>query len=350
VCLHDARDEVRRQRWLTAGMTMDTQDCPAHIFRFSTDDLPARERLPYFREEFGRSICKVDVVPLSDEPFHANLNVTQLPDCSLTQINTSLIRFQRTSSLLAADSNDNIHLSISVGGPTKINLLKRDILLPAGGALLGSTNQIGHADQSHHFTIGMSPRRLKALVPGVEDRIAEHIPQETPALRLITGHLQNWQHGEIAITPQMQQTFSDHLYDLIALLFNVKGDAAELAQKRGLRAARLAQIEREISRRALDPDFSLDALARCLGITPRRVQMLLAEQHDASFIKKLTAERLARARHLLGSPAQRHLTITEIAYQCGFSSTEHFYRTFRAHFRMTPGEARARAAVDGLVR
>jgi hypothetical protein len=31
------------------------------------------------------------------------------------------------------------------------------------------------------------------------------------------GHIHNWQHGRLATMPQLQQTFFDRLYDLIAL-------------------------------------------------------------------------------------------------------------------------------------
>jgi hypothetical protein len=35
--------------------------------RFSTDDLPEREQLPRWREEFGRGLVRVDIEPLSSE-------------------------------------------------------------------------------------------------------------------------------------------------------------------------------------------------------------------------------------------------------------------------------------------
>jgi hypothetical protein len=39
--------------------------------RFSTHELPERERVPMWREEFGRSMVHVEMEPLSDAPFHA---------------------------------------------------------------------------------------------------------------------------------------------------------------------------------------------------------------------------------------------------------------------------------------
>jgi hypothetical protein len=40
--------------------------------RFSTGDVPERERLPRWREEFGRRFLRMDIEPLDSHlPFHA---------------------------------------------------------------------------------------------------------------------------------------------------------------------------------------------------------------------------------------------------------------------------------------
>jgi AraC-like DNA-binding protein len=249
---------------------------------------------------------------------------------------------------LSAHNRDEIHLSVALKDLTRIKQRGREIMLSRSDATLGVPGEVGQGDVSRQFTIGIPTPRLKAMLPGIEDRIAECIPGQTPALRLLMGHVQNWQHGELATTPQMQQTFSDHLYDLIALLFNAKGDVAEQAAQRGLRATRLAQVEQAIRAHALDPDFSRFALARHLGLSASYVEKLLAAQ-DTSFVKKVTTERLTHAHNLLRSPAHRRTSIADIAYQCGFANTEHFYRTFRAHFGATPGEVREGAGVERVL-
>jgi AraC-like DNA-binding protein len=308
--------------------------------RFSTDALPQKDRLAYFRESFARGICKIDYTPLTDEPFRARFDMAFFPECSLTRVDMSRTHSLRTLALLA-DGCDDIHLVMSLDGTARASQIGREALLSNGDALLMSASEAGHGEGSRQLTIGMSRRRLKALLPHIEDRLLERIPRDTPFLRLLMGLIHSWQHGELAGTLKMQQTFSDHLYDLIALLFGARGEAAEQAQQRGLSAAHLTQIEREIHRHALDPAFSLPMLAQCLGVPVSHVQKLLAGQ-GTSFTRQLTHERLHLARHLLRSPAHTHLPIVDIAYQCGFNTLEHFHRTFRAHFGAMAGEVRER--------
>jgi AraC-like DNA-binding protein len=125
----------------------------------------------------------------------------------------------------------------------------------------------------------------------------------------------------------------------MALMFGAKGDAAEQAAQGGARAARLAQIQHEIQRGALDPDFSLPALARRIGVSARYVQQLL-EQGNSSFVREILERRLTLAHEMLRSPRHRHQSIAEIAQACGFGTDTHFYRQFRRRFGVTPGEAR----------
>jgi AraC-like DNA-binding protein len=211
--------------------------------------------------------------------------------------------------------------------------------MSAGDAVLGIACEPGFTDVSKYGGVTMPLRRLKAIVPNIEDRLTERIPQDNPALGLLTDYLNLWRYGERAATPEMQQTLSNHIYDLMALMFGAKGDAAEQAAQGGARAARLAQIRREIQNNALNPYFSLPALALRIGVTPRYVQQLLA-QDNSSFVREMIERRMNLAHAMLRSPRHRHQSIAEIAQACGFGTDTHFYRQFRRRFGVTPGEAR----------
>ena len=53
--------------------------CDFNPVRFSTWDLPERERLSRWREEFGRGIVSVDVEPVAaDRPFYAEATLQAL--------------------------------------------------------------------------------------------------------------------------------------------------------------------------------------------------------------------------------------------------------------------------------
>jgi AraC-like DNA-binding protein len=185
----------------------------------------------------------------------------------------------------------------------------------------------------------------KDRLPNAEDRLARRIAPDTPAVGLLKIYAEAWQQGELADTPHMQQVFANHMRDLFALACAAAGDAAQMAVRGGARAARMMAIQREIDRSFGNPDFSLPALAQRIGVTPRYVQILL-EEANSSFVKEVTDRRLKRAEELLQSPRHRHLSVIDIAYECGFSTMAHFHRLFRRRYGTTPGNKRCSGALS----
>ena len=90
-----------------------------------------------------------------------------------------------------------------------------------------------------------------------------------------------------------------------------------------------------------DPTLSAPKLAGALEISERQLSRLFAETLS-TFPKYLTERRLSRAAALLATPAR--LAISDIAAQCGFSSSAYFSRVFRDRFDVSPQQFRARRA------
>ena len=96
--------------------------CDFNPVRFSTWDLPERERLSRWREEFGRGIVSVDVEPVaSDRPFYAEATLQALPGVRTALCAGSLARLNRTRAL-AADGDDSVGLVVSLA---KANIFQR---------------------------------------------------------------------------------------------------------------------------------------------------------------------------------------------------------------------------------
>jgi AraC-like DNA-binding protein len=310
--------------------------------RFSTADLPEKDRLPFWREVFGRSVLKIDIEPLTDAPFVAAVVLTSLPDLNFAYGSAPGSNQYRTRVRLA-DGNDALCFPILLGGTSVVRQFGRETALSQGETSLMSCSDIGslvNPGEARYLSFAIPRHLLKWKVPNIEDRCGELIPRANPALRLLTNYVEGWQHGELATTPELCRTFSGHVNDLIALMFGARGEVAAMAAQGGGRAARLALIRREIDNGFAAPDFSLATLVRRVGTSPRSVQRLLAEQ-DSSFIDEVNNRRLQQAFYLLQSPRCKHLSIIDIACECGFVTTAHFHRRFRRRYDATPGDVRA---------
>jgi AraC-like DNA-binding protein len=92
-----------------------------------------------------------------------------------------------------------------------------------------------------------------------------------------------------------------------------------------------------IRRHLADPTLRTSTLARALGISSRSVQGVF-ERLTTTASAFILEARLQRAVERL--TADRYASITELAFECGFSDSGYFSRCFREHFGLSPRDYR----------
>ena len=109
----------------------------------------------------------------------------------------------------------------------------------------------------------------------------------------------------------------------------------------GVRNPRLATVVARMQANLEDP-LSPARLAAEAGMSPRQLERLFSRYLGQTPKRYYMEIRLERARNLL---MQTEMSVIEIALACGFSSTAHFSKCYRAAFGTTP--YRQRATRDG---
>jgi len=101
-------------------------------------------------------------------------------------------------------------------------------------------------------------------------------------------------------------------------------------------------VSDHIDRSFRHPRLGAAQVAAAHGISPRYVHKLF-EQHGAgrTLTEYVIDRRLAWAARRLAEPEMWPATITDIAYDAGFSDLSHFYRAFRQRYGAAPGKFRA---------
>lgn len=105
---------------------------------------------------------------------------------------------------------------------------------------------------------------------------------------------------------------------------------------------RRAQIKKFIEENYAKAGLSTEDIANHLEITPRYVQIALASE-GLTPSEYLKACRMQAARRLLSSTALADRSITEIAFECGFTTSAHFSTEFRKCFGTSPSNFRRTA-------
>ena len=110
------------------------------------------------------------------------------------------------------------------------------------------------------------------------------------------------------------------------------GQRLSLQSRHGMRNPRVIEAIRIIGANLNDPLSSAE-VAAAIGITTRQLERLFGKYLKTSPKRYMMDARLQRAWALL---SQTEDTIAQIAMACGFNSTSHFTKVYRAHFGHAP--------------
>jgi AraC-like DNA-binding protein len=311
--------------------------------RISTDAFPEARRLQMWREVYGRGITNVDIEPIGDVPFHADVTFHQLPGISIAAGSRSPAHY-RASRDHAARGKDFMVISVLRSGHASATQFGKELI---SGVRSASVIAPHDASTSTMLTKGSFVTLLLPLpaiarrAPHYTQAFGRPIPSSNAALSLLNRYVDVV--TEIAVTdPAVAHSAAEHMLDLAALALGAQGDYAEIARRRGGTAARLSAIKSDILLALGDSELSSEAIALRHGISPRYVRKLF-EQDGSSFSAFVLVERLAKAHRMLADQHLGHLSIGQIAHDSGFSDVSYFNRSFRRQFGSRPSDVREAA-------
>jgi AraC-like DNA-binding protein len=311
---------------------------------FATDQTPPENRLAVWREVIGQTVLRLDIEPLPGIPFEADVTLQAMPGLAMLSGVIAGSRSGRTRALLA-DGVDDVGLVVNLAGPYLVSQGGRELVLADGEATVFScaeTNAFTHRPPGEVFAMRVPRAAVAPLVPEIDDVFLRPIPPGTQALRLLTSYADIVRHELPAASAEMRHLIATHVHDLLVLAIGAKGEGAELARARGVRAARQRTVKTDILQNLARADLSIATVAARQGVTPRYVQMLF-EAEGETFSEFVLSERLARAHHMLSDPRMIGRTVAAVAFASGFGDLSYFNRKFRQRFGAAPSDVRAAA-------
>jgi len=118
-----------------------------------------------------------------------------------------------------------------------------------------------------------------------------------------------------------------------------KRDDSNAKEKEVKRESAFESIEDPIIKMMIenfrDSDFTINNIAHERSVSRSTLYRLWNDKHNESILEYLTNLRLEYAENLIKSG---ELTITEIAYESGFSSQSYFTKVFKKKHGITPSE------------
>ncbi|GLR90958.1 helix-turn-helix domain-containing protein [Bradyrhizobium iriomotense] len=328
---------------------MSTDAAEFVSYRFLTRGLPARMRIPLWREHFGQGIVHVDIEPLSNAPFQADATLQAVRGLRMLALKGSSMRFKRSQASIA-DGDDSIGFIVCSPSRSQLSQRGHEIELRAGDAIAILHSEAASVSYVEGLLIGLAvPREaLTQRVTDVESLAMRPISRRTEALRLLMAYLKSASKEGALAAPKLRDAVVAHIHDLVALAIGERAPLGESSAS-AVVAARHRAVLDYIAAHFQDPGLSLEIVARCQGISPRYLQRLLASS-ETSFTGRVNELRLQRALKQLTVPHTSIQRISDIALEVGFSDVSHFNRLFRARFGDSPRGVRSAGGAHSCAR
>ena len=322
-------------------------------FRFSTRDLPGKAKFEIWCDLWKAlgegEVAAVDRARLEGDVEFWGAGPANIGWISVNQ-RTNYIRSAR----LASCGSDEFVVNITDRSLVGHSPAAGTVLLEDGGGLV--------FDHARALTLGVPDRpvcvvridrrALLSLLPRNFEPTMQGFGPNLPALTFIKNIVPLVKSKTEPTTPERRSAIGQQIAVLVALMLNPSRDGLALIESRGLKAARLGAVLKAVEQRFADRCFSVDTVAKELGISTRQVHRLL-EETTKTFYEHLLERRLLHAYELLSNPLFAGATVSNIAAQAGFPNVTHFNRLFRARFGDTPTGVRAsvgRASATNILR
>ena len=310
---------------------------------FTTEDLEPSKRYAAWQGAICDVYVHVDVNAEKRSDYQGFIREAKFGAVTMTDVLLSEQRITRRERHIAKLDKDCYYVEFVQQG--KINVLQ------AGQTLLtnAGVGAIFSASESYDLECMGKVRSLYLEIPRAEFASRFNASKIPVAMTMATGRGLGRIAAEFCATLAAEGSplddvararLGDELMDVLALAIDM-GDRDEFSADATSQKARLRSVKAWIDEHLTDPELSLERIAKNNGVSLRHLHYLF-RLADVSVSEWILDRRLQRCYDVLTRPELRYLSVTEVAYRCGFSSSSHFSTAFRRRFGHSPSELRKR--------
>lgn len=315
------------------------------MIELNSRDLPAAERLDWFRELVARDMAPHDIVTEHVPDFPASATLLSLGDrIGVSSVAFPALRSIRTRRLIQRSDPELWVLALVVRGAMQREQGGNHADPRPGDLVLYDTSQpywasIDTDDVAQSIVLHLPRGSVPVPEQALRRLVATVLPSRTGlgALlsQLLRGLVEQGPALETGRTPRLTSSVVDLTTAFLASLSD--GEGPQNASAR--RAAQLHRIKSFIRSRLGEPGLTPAAVAAAHHISPRTLHYLFRED-GRSVGAYIRDQRLERCRAELADPGAAGRSVAAIGRSAGFSDPAAFSRAFKARYGMPPAAYR----------
>lgn len=309
--------------------------------QFTTDGAPGHKRLALWQDIVCDVYVQLDCKSNEGTSFHGTVTRAALANATCSDVSSGQQRVYRTPSRIARAHEEFVLIALGRHGSGAVLQDGRETIIHPGEFALYDTTRPYELQFNDEFTqtIFQVPREmLYRRIAGAEAMTAVNFTSSRPIEKLAFDFIAAVSQAADQIEAGMAARLTDQALDLVAMAMSERLGSTSIASSTH-RSAMLYRLKAYVQTRLPDPELSLSQTAAALGISPRYVNNLLADE-QTSFQRYVLLQRLEQCRRALSSVQHAHRHVGEIAFAWGFNDLSHFGRVFREQYGMSPRDWR----------
>jgi AraC-like DNA-binding protein/mannose-6-phosphate isomerase-like protein (cupin superfamily) len=303
--------------------------------RFNTETQPERYRQEWLREIIGKEYANVEVKPPRQARLFNDMQIYPLlSGLRFSPIRSNPIQLERLPSEPTTISQDAYFAVLLLAGSYKLEQGGREAFLRPGDMT------IYDATEPHKISIPEPFSKLIISIPRAQfEKEFQNIDQ------LTATHLSSHHHRDNINTLQQLcqhlhwmdkntfEAFSQPILEIVKeSLIESGGLHSNIST---LKALSLFRIKQYIQTHLDNENLNAEEISQGVKLSIRYINELFHHQ-NTSVMRFLTEKRLERSQHYLSNAFFSHLSVTDIAFRCGFKNFSHFSRVFKARYLYSP--------------
>jgi len=311
----------------------------------SVNSLPVSQRLDGFTDLVCQTFFPMGCAPLprAERGFEGEIQTQQLNQLGLALVRSSPLDAYRTRQHIACATEAVYLVKIQLEGESRIRHRGQEACLRPGDFVVCSSAEpyeLHFPAPYRQLVLSMPHAVLDDCVAHPQQYLGRRMEARIGANGLFSQFVASIGARLDLLSPILVQRLEANVVDLLSTSLShcenaLLGDPLGC----GKREEHLHRIKTFIRSHLHDERLSPGWIAEHLGISTRYLHMLFEDQGE-SVSRCIWRTRLDACKAALGDPELRERSVSDIAYQFGFSDASHFSRMFKAQFGDAPARYR----------
>ncbi|SNT00968.1 transcriptional regulator, AraC family [Sphingomonas laterariae] len=309
--------------------------------RLSTDQIE-----PNLRDEFWRDISRplfeVELLNGEDDALRGAFSSRPVAGLTVATTRFNAQRYRRDRRTIVESGLDTYLVQVLVAGTLRGDCEGRTITAATGDICIFDLARpyVTHADAGARVAISVPRVRIDQAV-GRRNLHGLVLAATDPMARLLRGFIVDLHEVGGDLDGDDARAAETAMIEVLAAV--VSRRRLDLPDAQGPLAQRLRErIEAYLDTQLTNPDLCVELILQEFQVSRAHLYRMFAD--DGGVASVIRNRRLDTAFHRLRTADAAGTSISEIAFELGFSSSAQFTRAFRARFDLSPSDAKQGSA------